>query len=189
MVEFCNNKEYQEMPFRSSVLPLWMLVFALLNASVLSFDVIMIKNELWLLIFYHCFRRLGKPLFPFLDHQGRCRIYINSSTWHHIFIILATILDHNKCCRNDLEAGIKWTKCPKLSNRAKNGCIWENNISTVTRLLTLRFGWQMSTGVIYRPVKDFSTLSILDKLLLAKKHLKLCLLYGWKFQQPLCIII
>ena len=54
-VEFCNNKEYQEIHLRSSVLPLWMLVFALLNANVLFFDVVMIKNELWLLILLSLF--------------------------------------------------------------------------------------------------------------------------------------
>ena len=160
-----------------------------LNAIVLSFDVIMIKNELCPFICFITVLKAWKASFPFLDHQGRCRIYINYSTWHHIFIILATILDHNKCCRNDLEAGIKWTKCPKLSSRAKNGCTWENNISTVTGLMTLRFGWQMSKGVIFWPVKDFSTFSSLDKLLLAKNHLKLCLLYGWKYQHHLYIIL
>ena len=52
------------------------------------------------------------PLYPFLGHQGRCRIYINPTTWHHIFIVLATILDHNKCCRNVVEDGIKWKNVP-----------------------------------------------------------------------------
>ena len=47
------------------------------------------------------------------------------------------------------------------------------NISTVTGILILRFGWQMSEGVMSRSVKGFFKLSILTKLLLAKKRLKL----------------
>ena len=59
--------------------------------------------------------------FLLLDHQGRYRIYIKPSTWNYIFIIISTILDSNKCCRNYVETDVKWPKCPKLSSRAKNG--------------------------------------------------------------------
>ena len=62
-----------------------------------------------------------KSLFPCLDHWGECMIYIKSSAWHHIFIVLAIILDPKKCCRNYVEAGSKWPKSPKLSSKAKNG--------------------------------------------------------------------
>ena len=64
-----------------------------------------------------------KDNFPCLSNQGLCRIYIflKSSTWHHIFIILVTSLDPKKCCRNYVESGTKCSKCPKLSSRAQNG--------------------------------------------------------------------
>ena len=39
------------------------------------------------------------------------------------------ILDPNKCCRNDVEADVKWPKCPKLSSKAKNGRAPEKRIS------------------------------------------------------------
>ena len=35
-------------------------------------------------------QKAQNTIFDCLDNQGQCRIYINSSTWHHIFIILAT---------------------------------------------------------------------------------------------------
>ena len=89
------------------------------------------------------------------DVLGWTLSYIKSSTWNHIFIILATILDRKRFCKNYVEAGEKCPKCPKLSSRAKKGRTWKT-ISTVTGLLTLIFGWQMSTGVISCPVKVFS---------------------------------
>ena len=145
------------------------LFSAFLNACMLHFDVIMTKNELCPLMYFpRCFRRLGTPLFPFLDHQGHCRIYIKYSTWHHIFIILATVLDPKKFYRNYVEAGTKCPKYPKLSSRAKNGCTQEKNISAVTGLFTLTFGWKISKGVISRTVKDFAKFLPLDKLLLSK---------------------
>ena len=53
--------------------------------------------------------------------------------------MLVTILDPKKFCRNYVESGTKWPKCPKLSSRVKNGRTWENTISTVTVLMTLIF--------------------------------------------------
>ena len=49
----------------------------------------------------------------------------------------------------------------------------EKKISAVNGLMTLIFGWQMSTGVISRTTKGFSKLSILVELLFAKKGPKL----------------
>ena len=48
-----------------------------------------------------------------------------------------------------------------------------NNISTLTVLLTLRFGLKMFKGVISLTVKIFSKFLILDKLLIVKKRPKL----------------
>ena len=109
-----------------------------------------------------------KPIFSCLDHRGHCRIYIKSSTWHHISIILAATLDSEKFCINYVEAGAKWPKRLKLSSKAKNGRTLDMHISTVTRFLTLIFGWKISKGVISQPMKGFSKLSILTELLLAK---------------------
>ena len=114
-----------------------------------------------------------KSSFSCLAHRDQYRVYIKSSTWHHIFVVLATILDPNKCCRSYVEAGSKLPKCPKLSIKAKNGRACKNNISTVTKILTLRFRWKISKGEISWPVKGFFILSILTKLLLAKKRPKL----------------
>ena len=44
-----------------------------------------------------------KDFFSCLAHRGRCSIHIKSSTCHHIFIILATILDPKKLLVNDVE--------------------------------------------------------------------------------------
>ena len=84
-----------------------------------------------------------KPLLPCLYQQGLCKLHIKSSTWHSISTILTTFLDPTKCCRNYVEAGTKWPKHSKLSSRAKNWCTWENNISPLTGLLTLIFGWHI----------------------------------------------
>ena len=46
----------------------------------------------------------------------------------------------NKPCINYIQAGVKLPKWPKLSSRAKIGRTYENNISTVNRLLTLISG-------------------------------------------------
>ena len=94
-----------------------------------------------------------KPLFSCFGDQGRCRLYIKSSIWHNVFIILATFWDPKKFCQNYAESGAEWQKCPKLSTWAKNGCPWENNILTVTVLLTLRCKLQMSKGVMSWPVE------------------------------------
>ena len=109
-----------------------------------------------------------KAYFSLLGPLGCCGIYIKSISWHHILIILATILYHIKFCGNNVEAGSKRPKFPKFSSRSKNGLTWENNISTVTVLLTLTYVRNKSNGVIYHPVNEFSKLSILAKLLLAK---------------------
>ena len=105
--------------------------------------------------------------------MGFYRLYIKSSTWHDIFIILAKFLDSKKCCRNYVEADSKWPKRPKFSTKAKNGCTWENNNFTLTGIMTLIFGWQIFKEMISHPVKELSKCSIWDKLLHAKKYPKL----------------
>ena len=61
---FYDNVNFWEMPFRSEFLPLWMLFSAFLNAWLLSFEVIMIRNELFPCVFSrHWFRRLRRLLF------------------------------------------------------------------------------------------------------------------------------
>ena len=62
----------------------------------------------------------------------------------------------HKCYGNYVEAGTNWPKCPKLSSRAKMGTLEKIIFSTVTGLLTLIFGWQMSKGVISTHVKGFN---------------------------------
>ena len=83
--------------------------------------------------------------------------------------LLATFLDHKRCCYRYVESGTKWLQCPVLSLSVKCGCTWENNIPPLTGLLILSLGSQMSKWVISRPIKYFAKFSILIVLLLAKK--------------------
>ena len=53
-----------------------------------------------------------KSYFSLIAQWGRFRIYKNSSKWHHIFIILATILYPKKLCINYVETGSKWPNVP-----------------------------------------------------------------------------
>ena len=53
--------------------------------------------------------------------MSQLSLYVKYSTWNNIYIILATILEPKESCRNYVEAGTKWPKCPKLSSKAKNG--------------------------------------------------------------------
>ena len=55
-----------------------------------------------------------KPLFSSLDHQGLCKFYIKSCTWHHIFVFFATFLDDEKCCRNYVYPGTKRAQTAKI---------------------------------------------------------------------------
>ena len=98
------------------------LFSALLNECLLSFDVIMINNELFPLVSsHHCFRRLIS-LFS-LAWQIRASVGSTYSLLHDIIFSPSQLfLDPNKLCRNYLEAGSKCPKNPKLSSRAKNGC-------------------------------------------------------------------
>ena len=126
-------------------------------------------------VYLSLLQKAWKTIFPCLDHQGCCRIYIKSSTWHHIFIILATTLDAKKFCRNYVEAGKKWPKCSKWSSREK----W---IHLITENLNCDYisdnknwmgdvQWDDISGH-YRTFLNYYSLSI---LLLAKQRTKLCI--------------
>ena len=73
---------------------------------------------------------------------------------------------------------INSTLCPW----AKNECSLKNVNSPHTWLLMLIFEWHMPKGVISWPVKQFSTFSILAKLLHAKNQLYLPRFLWWKIQ-------
>ena len=152
-------------------LPFWILACHPLILYLPAFDIIIINNELWPVMFYHhFFGRIRILFFLALDIRvSFFRLYVNCSAWHNIFIILYSFLDHNKCCRNYAEFGSKCPKRPKSSSRPQNGHSREKNNTPLIGLLILIYGWQIYKEVIYRPVKPFFKCSTLEKLSLAKK--------------------
>ena len=74
-------------------------------------------------------------LVPFLDGweafisslgpSPLCRPYIKSTTWHHHYDFLATLLDPKEWCRSCVDPSTKWAKRPISCTRSKTGAIGE----------------------------------------------------------------
>ena len=137
---FNDNINLWEMPFEFNFLPLWMLFFFSSNICFLPLELIMISNELCPLVFYHHWLRYIRSLI-FLDwpNQGLCRIYISSSTRHHIFVFFATFLEPKNCCRNYVDPGTKGAKTSSNMSLGPKWAFLRRNISPRTEFLTLIF--------------------------------------------------
>ena len=125
-----------------------------MNADFISFVVVIIKENCapwWSLITRE---EVLKTYFPCFYHQGLYRLYMNSSTWNYIFIILATFLDPKKSFRNYVEAGTNGQNVPNQVIGLKKAWL-RSNISTMTVIMALIFGLHISNEVFYRPVKGF----------------------------------
>ena len=128
------------MPFRSNFLPIWMLVFYFFECLLATLSGY--NDEEWIIsthVVSSILYNFISIFFPSLACQGLCRIYIESSTRHHIFVFFAIFLAPKKCRRNYVNPGTKRPKCLIICPGAKNRRSLRKNISPLTELLTLKF--------------------------------------------------
>ena len=98
--QFYDNIKCWEMPFRSNLLPLWMLFFYFLEYLLLPFEVVIIRNELCSLMFsHHSFGRLISLLF--LPSLRRVSVDFTYSLAHDI--IFSSFLLLLKMMKNAVE--------------------------------------------------------------------------------------